>query len=87
MFRLFECCALSFFERFVLSFSLKIERFVSDSAEIWICGLYKINGISETKQKTRIGRKRLSNADKILNGRKVSELPTLDELKFKGGCV
>lgn len=44
MFRLFECCALSFFERFVLSFSLKIERFVSDSAEIWICGLYlKIN--------------------------------------------
>ena len=47
----------------------------------------KINGISETKQKTRIGRKRLSNADKILNGRKVSELPTLDELKFKGGCV
>ena len=41
MFRLFECCALSFFERFVLSFSLKIERFVSDSAEIWICGLYK----------------------------------------------
>lgn len=42
MFRLFECCALSFFERFVLSFSLKIERFVSDSAEIWICGLYKM---------------------------------------------
>ena len=46
MFRLFECCALSFFERFVLSFSLKIERFVSDSAEIWICGLYiEENGI------------------------------------------
>lgn len=44
MFRLFECCALSFFERFVLSFSLKIERFVSDSAEIWICGLYTRNG-------------------------------------------
>lgn len=42
MFRLFECCALSFFERFVLSLFLKIERFVSDSAEIWICGLYKI---------------------------------------------
>lgn len=40
MFRLFECCALSFFERFVLSLFLKIERFVSDSAEIWICGLY-----------------------------------------------
>lgn len=47
MFRLFECCALSFFERFVLSFSLKIERFVSDSAEIWICGLYKnLNSVS-----------------------------------------
>ena len=45
MFRLFECCALSFFERFVLSFSLKIERFVSDSAEIWICGLYFQCGI------------------------------------------
>ena len=30
----------SFFERFVLSLFLKIERFVSDSAEIWICGLY-----------------------------------------------
>lgn len=43
MFRLFECCALSFFERFVLSFSLKIERFVSDSAEIWICGLYIVS--------------------------------------------
>lgn len=42
MFRLFECCALSFFERFVLSLFLKIERFVSDSAEIWICGLYMI---------------------------------------------
>jgi len=42
LFRLFECCALSFFERFVLSFSLKIERFVSDSAEIWICGLYRL---------------------------------------------
>ena len=46
MFRLFECCALSFFERFVLSFSLKIERFVSDSAEIWICGLYvRLNSV------------------------------------------
>lgn len=45
MFRLFECCALSFFERFVLSFSLKIERFVSDSAEIWICGLYIMRNI------------------------------------------
>lgn len=46
MFRLFECCALSFFERFVLSFSLKIERFVSDSAEIWICGLYFMQGFT-----------------------------------------
>lgn len=45
MFRLFECCALSFFERFVLSFSLKIERFVSDSAEILICGLYLLGSI------------------------------------------
>lgn len=49
MFRLFECCALSFFERFVLSFSLKIERFVSDSAEIWICGLY--NAVGWTTEK------------------------------------
>lgn len=48
MFRLFECCALSFFERFVLSFPLKIERFVSDSAEIWICGLY-VPFLSEEK--------------------------------------
>lgn len=48
MFRLFECCALSFFERFVLSFSLKIERFVSDSAEIWICGLYITTGLPAT---------------------------------------
>ena len=50
MFRLFECCALSFFERFVLSFSLKIERFVSDSAEIWICGLYKMDVSFITKR-------------------------------------
>lgn len=49
MFRLFECCALSFFERFVLSFSLKIERFVSDSAEIWICGLYQPGTPEEPK--------------------------------------
>lgn len=59
MFRLFECCALSFFERFVLSFSLKIERFVSDSAEIWICGLYgfRIFGSSpETHCKIEGGR-------------------------------
>lgn len=50
MFRLFECCALSFFERFVLSFSLKIERFVSDSAEIWICGLYNRYAFSFLKE-------------------------------------
>ena len=64
MFRLFECCALSFFERFVLSFSLKIERFVSDSAEIWICGLYfrirqrKIRSLStylKTGQQSKLG--------------------------------
>lgn len=34
-------CSL-FFERFVLFFCLKIERFVPDSAEIWICGLYML---------------------------------------------
>ncbi|EJW94712.1 hypothetical protein EVA_17186 [gut metagenome] len=32
-----------FFERFVLFFCLKIERFVPDSAEIWICGLYLLH--------------------------------------------
>lgn len=58
MFRLFECCALSFFERFVLSFSLKIERFVSDSAEIWICGLYNQQElISRLKFIARLGYK------------------------------
>ncbi len=46
----------------------------------------KINGISEAKQETTIGRKRLKAADVLLNGKKVSELPTLDELKFKGVC-
>lgn len=30
----------SFFERFVLSQIPKFERFVPDSTEIWICGLY-----------------------------------------------
>lgn len=53
MFRLFECCALSFFERFVLSFSLKIERFVSDSAEIWICGLYKTRSVNDLQVRIR----------------------------------
>ena len=47
----------------------------------------KINGISETKQKTRKGKQRLNKADEILKGRKVSELPTLDELKFKNSCI
>lgn len=32
-------CSL-FFERFVLFFCLKIERFVPETTEIWICGLY-----------------------------------------------
>ena len=54
MFRLFECCALSFFERFVLSFSLKIERFVSDSAEIWICGLYEYTLINELAENNKL---------------------------------
>lgn len=47
----------------------------------------KINGISETKQKTRKGKQRLNKADEILKGRKVSELPTLGELKFKNSCT
>ncbi|WP_041557812.1 MULTISPECIES: RHS repeat-associated core domain-containing protein [Cellulophaga] len=46
----------------------------------------KINGISEAKQGKAKGQLRLNSADDILNGKKVSELPTLDELKFKGGC-
>ena len=86
MFRLFECCALSFFERFVLSFSLKIERFVSDSAEIWICGLYiarlfgcsipTANRIKKSgridRAITQIGRKIIVDADMALElaGRK-----------------
>jgi hypothetical protein len=49
LFRLFECCALSFFERFVLSLFLKIERFVSDSAEIWICGLYTCSPLTVSR--------------------------------------
>ena len=43
----------------------------------------KIAGIEEAKQKKALGRKRLSDADGFLNGRKVSELPALDELEFK----
>lgn len=42
-------CSL-FFERFVLFFCLKIERFVPDSAAIWICGLYDIEYIFDVKQ-------------------------------------
>lgn len=34
-------CSL-FFERFVLFFCLKIERFVPETTEIWICGLYTL---------------------------------------------
>lgn len=63
MFRLFECCALSFFERFVLSFSLKIERFVSDSAEIWICGLYKKAGSNNYLCTFRVGEIYLTAAE------------------------
>lgn len=52
-------CSL-FFERFVLFFCLKIERFVPDSAEIWICGLYIvgypkiIEGTEFTEENTAI---------------------------------
>lgn len=68
MFRLFECCALSFFERFVLSFSLKIERFVSDSAEIWICGLYmKLTAIGES----------IKNLDKVTNKELLAQYPEI----------
>ena len=42
----------------------------------------KINGISEARQKTIIGKNRLSNADNYLSGKKPSELPTLDELNY-----
>ena len=42
-----------------------------------------IDGISGAKQKTDIGKERLAAADAHLNGRKVSELPSLSELKLK----
>jgi|GEM_PF-2538145 len=45
-----------------------------------------INSISATKQKTRIGKKRLSDTEKILNSNKISKLSTLEELKFRGDC-
>ena len=46
----------------------------------------KINSISATKQKTHIGKKRLSDTDKIFNDNKISKLPTLEGLKFRGDC-
>ena len=46
----------------------------------------KINGMSEAKQGKEKGKRRLNLADKLLKGKKVSELPTLEELKFKRGC-
>lgn len=46
-----------------------------------VCG-NKIHGISEAKQKTTIGKQRLK-VDVKLNGLKVSEIPTLDELSYK----
>lgn len=70
MLRLYKCCVQPFFERFVLFFCLKIERFVPDSAEIWICGLYnqvgeaikwinkvrnRSNAVSITEDDLRIG--------------------------------
>jgi RHS repeat-associated protein len=42
----------------------------------------KINGISEAKQGTVKGKERLDLADKFRNGKKVSELPSLQELEF-----
>ncbi|WP_299315738.1 RHS repeat-associated core domain-containing protein [uncultured Aquimarina sp.] len=47
----------------------------------------KINGMSEAKQKTTKGKRRLKAADKLLDGKKPSQLPSLDELEFKDlGC-
>jgi RHS repeat-associated protein len=42
----------------------------------------KINGMSEKKQKTIAGKKRLKRADALLKGRKPSQMPTLDSLKY-----
>lgn len=43
----------------------------------------KINGISEANQNTAIGKTKLDEADKLLNGKKVSQLPAIgDELEF-----
>ena len=50
----------------------------------------KINGISEAKQKTKAGQRRLKAANALLASNrvgKVSDLPTLDEIKFNDkGC-
>jgi len=42
-----------------------------------------IDGISERKRKTKKGKNRLKKADAHLNGKKVSELPSIDELNQK----
>jgi hypothetical protein len=42
----------------------------------------KIKGMSEQKQKTQTGKKRLKQADALLKGRKPSQMPTLDKLQF-----
>lgn len=52
-------CSL-FFERFVLFFCLKIERFVPDSAEIWICGLY-MESLYELEKKNHEQEQELNN--------------------------
>jgi hypothetical protein len=41
----------------------------------------KINGISETKQATQTGMERMDAANRILDGRRASEMPVLDSLK------
>ena len=43
----------------------------------------KIQGISSSNQKNETGRMRLSSADKLLQGRKVSELPTIQEIHYE----
>ena len=85
MFRLFECCALSFFERFVLSFSLKIERFVSDSAEIWICGLYVIH--TKKQQPGKYWKKSFAEVNLCVPNLSENEANTirLNELERKAG--
>jgi RHS repeat-associated protein len=47
-----------------------------------------INGISEAKQGTVTGKARLTAGDATLNGKKPSEMPSLEELKHsKKGCL